>query len=129
MRNGVSSPLAVAAPGGEPGANERGSGLSAPLPPRTPWRLPARGLAVFQGDAHTARLSHYFLPRVLLQGKRVLMLDGANCADPRLPRAAGTPTRRPFPAVQPANPDCPRLHLFPAYRNAGTRPALPARPR
>lgn len=53
-----------------------------PLP--KPWTLPPRGLAVFHGDADTARLSHYFLPRLLLQGKQVLMLDGANCADPRL---------------------------------------------
>jgi hypothetical protein len=31
-----------------------------------------------------ARLSHYFLPRLLQEGKRVLFLDGANSADPRL---------------------------------------------
>jgi hypothetical protein len=30
------------------------------------------------------KLSHYFLPRLLLQGKRVLFLDGANSANPRL---------------------------------------------
>jgi hypothetical protein len=53
-------------------------------PPPKPWTLPPQGLAVFHGDKDTARLSHYFLPRLLLQGKRVLMLDGANCADPRL---------------------------------------------
>ena len=53
-------------------------------PLHKPWTLPVRGLAVFHGAADTARLSHYFLPRLLLQGKRVLMLDGANCADPRL---------------------------------------------
>lgn len=49
-----------------------------------PWTLPADGLAVFHGDADVPRLSHYFLPRLLLQGKQVLMLDGANSADPRL---------------------------------------------
>jgi len=49
-----------------------------------PWTLPARGLAVFHGAAETGRLSHYFLPRLLRQGQLVLMLDGANCADPRL---------------------------------------------
>jgi hypothetical protein len=54
-----------------------------PAPPR-PWTLPAEGLAVFHGDAHTPRLSHYFLPRLLLAEKQVLMLDGANSADPRL---------------------------------------------
>jgi len=52
--------------------------------PLKPWTLPARGLAVFHGAAETGRLSHYFLPRLLRQGQRVLMLDGANCADPRL---------------------------------------------
>jgi hypothetical protein len=46
--------------------------------------LPPQGLAVFHGAGNTARLSHYFLPRLLLQGKQILMLDGANCADPRL---------------------------------------------
>jgi len=49
-----------------------------------PWTLPAHGLAVFHGARDTPRFSHYFLPRLLLQGKRVLILDGANCADPRL---------------------------------------------
>jgi len=58
------------------------TGAEAPL--RKPWTLPACGLAVFHGAADTPRLSHYFLPRLLWQGKRVLMLDGANCADPRL---------------------------------------------
>ncbi len=53
-------------------------------PPHKPWTLPTQGLAVFQGGGEAARLSHYFLPRLLLAGKRVLMLDGANCADPRL---------------------------------------------
>ena len=52
--------------------------------PTRPWTLPTQGLAVFHGDAHVPRLSHYFLPRLLLQGKQVLMLDGANAADPRL---------------------------------------------
>ena len=49
-----------------------------------PWCLPARGLAVFYGPGEVARLSHYFLPRLLAEGQRVLMLDGANAADPRL---------------------------------------------
>jgi hypothetical protein len=46
--------------------------------------LPAQGLAVFHGSGKTARLSHYFLPRLFAENKRVLMLDGANSADPRL---------------------------------------------
>jgi len=50
----------------------------------SPWRLPAQGFAVFHGTGDVARLSHYFLPRLLLEGKRVLFLDGANSADPRL---------------------------------------------
>ena len=49
-----------------------------------PWRLPPRGLAVFHGERHAPRLSHYFMPRLALEGKRILFLDGANCADPRL---------------------------------------------
>jgi hypothetical protein len=49
-----------------------------------PWRLPPRGLAVFHGAGNVARLSHYFLPRLLMEGQRVLFLDGANSADPRL---------------------------------------------
>ncbi len=51
---------------------------------RAPWTLPAQGLAVFHGTCDTARLSHYFLPRLILSGQRVLVLDGANSADPRL---------------------------------------------
>jgi hypothetical protein len=52
--------------------------------PPKPWTLPSQGLAVFHGAGDTARLSHYFLPRLLIEGKRVLFLDGANSADPRL---------------------------------------------
>lgn len=49
-----------------------------------PWRLPARGLTVFHGAGNAARLSHYFLPRLLVEGKRVVYLDGANRIDPLL---------------------------------------------
>lgn len=55
-----------------------------PSAARPPWRLPARGLAVFHGEGEAARLSHYFLPRALLTGKRILYLDGANQVDPLL---------------------------------------------
>ncbi len=48
-----------------------------------PWRLPARGLVVVHGTGEAGRLSHYFLPRLLMRGERVLFLDGANCANPR----------------------------------------------
>ena len=65
-------------------------------PPRRLWTLPPQGLVVFHGDQDTARLSHYFLPRLLLQGKRVLMLDGANCADPRLLERLARQRRVPF---------------------------------
>jgi hypothetical protein len=68
-------------------------------PPHRPWKLPQRGLAVFHGDKDTARLSHYFLPRLLLQGKRVLVLDGANCADPRLLERLARQRRVPFEQV------------------------------
>jgi hypothetical protein len=59
----------------------------APLPPTPsakPWALPATGLAVFYGRPETPRLFHYFLPRLLAEGKRVLCLDGANRFDPLL---------------------------------------------
>jgi hypothetical protein len=65
-------------------------------PPHRPWTLPPQGLAVFHGDKDAARLSHYFLPRLLLEGKRVLMLDGANCADPRLLERLARQRRVPF---------------------------------
>lgn len=53
------------------------------LPPR-PWTLPEQGLAVFHGHPDVPRLFHYFLPRLLAQGKAVLCLDGANRFDPLL---------------------------------------------
>jgi hypothetical protein len=46
--------------------------------------LPDRGLTVFYGCPEMPRLSHYFLPRVFLDGKRVLYLDGANQISPLL---------------------------------------------
>jgi len=63
-----------------------------------PWQLPPRGLAVFHGEHHAPRLSHYFMPRLALEGKRILFLDGANCADPRL--MARLAERRGMPFAQ-----------------------------
>ena len=63
-----------------------------------PWRLPPRGLAVFHGQYNAPRLSHYFMPRLALEGKRILFLDGANCADPRL--MARLAERRGMPFAQ-----------------------------
>jgi hypothetical protein len=57
---------------------------AAPLPIARPWALPPRGLAVFYGRPETPRLFHYFLPRLLAEGKQVLCLDGANRFDPLL---------------------------------------------
>jgi hypothetical protein len=54
------------------------------LPQRKPWALPPAGLAVFYGRPETPRLFHYFLPRLLAEGKHVLCLDGANRFDPLL---------------------------------------------
>src|SRR5271154_854406 len=48
------------------------------------WELPECGLAVFHGHADAPRLFHYFLPRLIAQGKPVLCLDGANRFDPLL---------------------------------------------
>lgn len=58
--------------------------VASPLPQRKPWELPSRGLAVFHGRPETPRLFHYFLPRLLAEGKQVLCLDGANRFDPLL---------------------------------------------
>jgi hypothetical protein len=57
---------------------------SSPPAPRKPWALPPAGLAVFYGRPETPRLFHYFLPRLLAEGKQVLCLDGANRFDPLL---------------------------------------------
>jgi hypothetical protein len=48
------------------------------------WSLPERGSAVFHGHADAPRLFHYFLPRLIAQGKSILCLDGANRFDPLL---------------------------------------------
>jgi hypothetical protein len=65
-------PVAVVAP------------VALPPPARKPWALPSSGLAVFYGRPETLRLFHYFLPRLLAEGKQVLCLDGANRFDPLL---------------------------------------------
>jgi hypothetical protein len=84
----------------------RGADLVAPAPlapslpsppaPGKPWALPPTGLAVFYGRPETPRLFHYFLPRLLGEGKRLLCLDGANRFDPlliaRLARQRGIET-------------------------------------
>ena len=57
---------------------------ASPLPQGKPWALPPSGLAVFYGRPETPRLFHYFLPRLLAEGKQVLCLDGANRFDPLL---------------------------------------------
>jgi hypothetical protein len=49
-----------------------------------PWVLPDRSLTVLYGCPEIQRLSHYFLPRILLNQKRVLYLDGANQISPLL---------------------------------------------
>ncbi len=75
-KGGIGRPGAPGAPGASAATRPAGSAK--------PWTLPQRGMAVFYGPGNTPRLSHYFLPRLLLEGKRVLLLDGANSADPRL---------------------------------------------
>jgi hypothetical protein len=49
-----------------------------------PWVLPDRALTVLYGCPEMPRLSHYFLPRILLNQGRVLYLDGANQISPFL---------------------------------------------
>src|SRR5229473_6518112 len=63
-----------------PLAARSGEGQSSPRP----WVLPERGLTLYYGCPEMPRLSHYFLPRVLLNRKSVLYLDGANQIDPLL---------------------------------------------
>jgi hypothetical protein len=50
----------------------------------TPWILPDRAVTVLYGCPEMPRLSHYFLPRILLNQGRVLYLDGANQISPLL---------------------------------------------
>lgn len=57
---------------------------AAPNFPARPWNLPLRGIAVFYGCPQVPQLSHYFLPRAIAEGKRILYLDGANRFDPLL---------------------------------------------
>jgi len=54
------------------------------VPRHLSWKLPETGLAVFHGHPDVPRLFHYFLPRLVMQGKPVLCLDGANRFDPLL---------------------------------------------
>jgi hypothetical protein len=49
-----------------------------------PWVLRPCSLSVFYGCPQMPRLSHYFLPRFLLNGTPVVYLDGANQAAPLL---------------------------------------------
>src|ERR1700732_4720119 len=49
-----------------------------------PWVLPSRALTLFYGCPEMPRLSHYFLPRVLHEEKKILYLDGANQVSPLL---------------------------------------------
>src|SRR5258706_4694297 len=52
--------------------------------PSKPWMLPEQGLTLYFGCPEMPRLSHYFLPRILLNQGRVLYLDGANQISPLL---------------------------------------------
>jgi hypothetical protein len=63
-----------------PLAASSGEGQSSPRP----WVLPNRALTLYYGCPEMPRLSHYFLPRVLLAQKRILYLDGANQISPLL---------------------------------------------
>ena len=63
-----------------PFAASNGEGQSSPRP----WVLPNRALTLYYGCPEMPRLSHYFLPRVLLEEKRILYLDGANQISPLL---------------------------------------------
>ncbi len=62
-----------------------------------PWRLPAQGLALYESAQRAAELSHYFLPRLVQEGKNILILDGANSANPRLMARLGERRGIAFP--------------------------------
>jgi hypothetical protein len=49
-----------------------------------PWVLPTCALTLYYGCPEMPRLSHYFLPRILLNERQVLYLDGANQISPLL---------------------------------------------
>ena len=51
---------------------------------RSAWVIPNRALTLYYGCPDMPRLSHYFLPRILLNQRRVLYLDGANQISPLL---------------------------------------------
>jgi hypothetical protein len=51
---------------------------------RSAWVIPNRALTLYYGCPEMPRLSHYFLPRILLNQGRVLYLDGANQISPLL---------------------------------------------
>lgn len=74
------------------------------IPLRTPWSLPVRGFALFEGNREALRLSHYFLPGLIQKGRRILFLDGANSASPhlmaRLARQSGIPFEQFCDSVQ-----------------------------
>src|SRR5947208_15118392 len=53
-------------------------------PSQKPWVLPSRALTLYYGCPEMPRLSHYFLPRILVEKKRILYLDGANQISPLL---------------------------------------------
>jgi hypothetical protein len=55
-----------------------------PAAASNPWVLANRALTVFYGCPQIQRLSHYFLPGILLSQKRILYLDGANQISPLL---------------------------------------------
>lgn len=78
MTHTLAPPVAAASPSAVASPN------SVPRPALQPWVLPPRTLSVFYGAPRMPRLSHYFLPRILSHGERVLFLDGANQIDPLL---------------------------------------------
>src|ERR1700687_317622 len=47
-----------------------------------PWVLPDRALTLYYGCPEMPRLSHYFLPRVLHEERKILYRDGANQISP-----------------------------------------------
>lgn len=78
MATTIARPLSIAMASGSIPAV-----IAAPSPPKA-WELPGSGLTVFHGHPQAPRLFHYFLPRLVMLGKHILCLDGANRFDPLL---------------------------------------------
>jgi len=78
--------------------------LALAMPPKKTLALPPSGLAVFMGRAGDAALFHSFLPRLLAEGKQVLMSRRGEPFDPLFDCAAGAAAGEASGGVHRRNP-------------------------